>query len=143
MLIFGHIRLINYFNKKIMTNISNSNKKFGILFFLIFFLYGFWPALTSSEVRIWALLISLVFLILGLTNSKILSPLYKYWIKLGELLGIIISPLVMAIVYFAVITPIAIIIRILGKDLLKLKFSKSSTYWINRIQKLGPMKRQF
>ena len=82
-------------------------------------------------------------LILGLTNSKILSPLYKYWIKLGELLGIIISPLVMAIVYFAVITPIAIIIRILGKDLLKLKFSKSSTYWINRIQKLGSMKRQF
>jgi hypothetical protein len=126
-----------------MTNISNSNKKFGILFFLIFFLYGVWPALNSSEVRIWALLISLVFLILGLTNSKILSPLYKYWIKLGEFLGIIISPLVMAIVYFAVITPIAIIIRILGKDLLKVKFSKSSTYWINRTQKLGPMKRQF
>ena len=126
-----------------MNNTSNSNKKFGILFFIVFFLYGIWPILNSDEIKIWALLISLVFLVLGLKNSKILSPLYKYWIKFGELLGKIISPVVMAFVYFAVITPIAIIIRILGKDLLKLKFSKSSTYWINRTQKLGPMKRQF
>ncbi len=126
-----------------MTKTSNTNKKFGILFFIIFFIYGIWPILNSGEVKIWALLISIVFLILGLTNSKILSPLYKYWIKLGELLGKIISPVVMAFVYFVVITPIAIIIRIFGKDLLKLKLSKSSTYWINRIEKLGTMKRQF
>ncbi len=126
-----------------MTKTSNTNKKFGILFFIIFFIYGIWPILNSGEVKIWALLIGIVFLILGLTNSKILSPLYKYWIKLGELLGKIISPVVMAFVYFVVITPIAIIIRIFGKDLLKLKLSKSSTYWINRIEKLGTMKRQF
>ena len=126
-----------------MKKTSNKNKKFGILFFIIFFIYGIWPILNSGEVKIWALLISIVFLILGLTNSKILSPLYKYWIKLGELLGKIISPVVMAFVYFVVITPIAIIIRIFGKDLLKLKLSKSSTYWINRIEKLGTMKRQF
>ena len=126
-----------------MTKTSNTNKKFGILFFIIFFIYGIWPILNSGEVKIWALLISIVFLILGLTNSKILSPLYKYWIKLGELLGKIISPVVMAFVYFVVITPIAIIIRLFGKDLLSIKFSKMPSYWIKRQKNIGSMKKQF
>ena len=121
----------------------NSNKSFGILFFIIFFLYGIWPILSLNEIRIWSLVISVIFLILGLFNSKILSPINNYWIKFGELLGKIISPIVMSFVYFFVITPIAIIIRLLGKDLLRTKFDKKLSYWINREKNIGSMKKQF
>ena len=121
----------------------NSNKSFGILFFIIFFLYGIWPILSLNEIRIWSLAISVIFLILGIFNSKILSPINNYWIKFGELLGKIISPIVMSFVYFFVITPIAIIIRLLGKDLLRTKFDKKLSYWINREKNIGSMKKQF
>ena len=121
----------------------NSNKSFGILFFIIFFLYGIWPILSLNEIRIWSLAISVIFLILGIFNSKILSPINNYWIKFGELLGKIISPIVMSFVYFFVITPIAIIIRLLGKDLLKTKFNKKLSYWISREKNIGTMKKQF
>ena len=119
------------------------NKSFGILFFIIFFIYGIWPIFNSNEIRIWSLVIAVVFFILVLFNSKLLVPLNIIWLKFGELLGEIIAPIVMAFVYFFVITPIAIIVRLLGKDLLKVKFNTKSTYWISRDKNIGSMKKQF
>ena len=119
------------------------NKSFGILFFIIFFIYGIWPIFNSNGIRIWSLVIAVVFFILVLFNSKLLVPLNNMWLKFGELLGKIISPIVMAFVYFFVITPIAIIIRLLGKDLLKVKFNTRSSYWISRDKNIGSMKKQF
>tara|TARA_B100001146_G_scaffold46467_1_gene39983 strand:+ start:645 stop:1028 length:384 start_codon:yes stop_codon:yes gene_type:complete len=121
----------------------NSNKSFGILFFVVFFLYGIWPILSSNEIRIWSLSMGIIFLILGLLNSKLLTPFYNIWIKLGTLLGRIVSPIVMFLVYFVFITPLAVIIRLLGKDLLRTKFNKLPSYWIKREKNIGTMKKQF
>ena len=126
-----------------MTISKNSNRSFGILFFIVFFLYGIWPILSSNEIRIWPLVVGVIFLILGLLNSKFLTPINNLWIKFGELLGRIISPIVMSFIYFIFVTPLAIIIRLFGKDLLKIKFSKASSYWINREKNIGSMKKQF
>ena len=127
-------------NKK---SLKSSNKSFGILFFIVFTLYGIWPMLSSGDLRIWSLAIGVTFLILGLLNSKFLGPLNLTWIKFGEILGRIIAPIVMAFVYFCVITPTAIIIRLLRKDLLKVKFNTRSSYWISRDKNIGSMKKQF
>ena len=123
---------------------TDSNRSFGLIFFTVFFVISFWNFRGEfSQIKTIPLYISLFFLILGLLNSKILTPLKKIWIKFGELMGKIVSPVVMAIVYFVVITPMAVIIRLLGKDLLKIKFEKVSSYWINRRKKVGSMKKQF
>tara|TARA_B100000427_G_C15139587_1_gene433825 strand:+ start:64 stop:444 length:381 start_codon:yes stop_codon:yes gene_type:complete len=126
-----------------MKNQKTSNKSFGILFFIVFLIIGFWPIFTSNEIRSWSLIISVIFLILGLINSSILEPLKNAWIKLGELLGKIIAPIVMGLVFFTVLTPISFILRLFGKDLLKIKYSKDSTYWIKREKNVGSMKKQF
>tara|TARA_Y100000992_G_C20958874_1_gene347196 strand:+ start:31 stop:411 length:381 start_codon:yes stop_codon:yes gene_type:complete len=123
---------------------QSSIRSFGIVFFIVFLLVGLWPLLNNNEIRIWALIISLIFLILGLIKSKILVPLNNAWIKFGELLGRIIAPIVMAIVYFIVLTPMSFLVRILGKDLLKIKFSNQlKSYWIKREKNVGSMKNQF
>tara|TARA_B100000686_G_scaffold352088_1_gene452833 strand:+ start:13 stop:393 length:381 start_codon:yes stop_codon:yes gene_type:complete len=126
-----------------MTISNNSNKSFGVVFFVVFFIYGMWPILNSEEIRVWSLAVGIIFLILGLLNSKLLTPLNNLWIKLGEQLGKIISPIVMAFVYFFVITPIAIIVRLFGKDLLKIKFNEKNSYWIKRDKNIGTMKKQY
>ena len=123
--------------------LTNSNKSFGILFFIVFFLYGVWPALSSNEIKIWSLTISVIFLVLGLLNSKLLTPFNILWVKFGELLGRVISPIVMFIVYFIFVTPLAVIIRLFGKDLLKIKFQNLSSYWIKRDKSTTSMKKQF
>ena len=121
----------------------NSNKSFGILFFVVFFLYGIWPILSSNEIRIWSLSMGIIFLILGLLNSKLLTPFHNLWLKFGTLLGRIVSPIVMFLVYFVFITPLAVIIRLFGKDLLRKKFNKSPSYWIKIEKNIGTMKKQF
>ena len=126
-----------------MTISNNSNKSFGVVFFIVFFIYGMWPILNSEEIRVWSLAVGIIFLILGLLNSKLLTPLNNLWIKLGELLGKIISPIVMAFVYFFVITPTAIIMRLFGKDLLNTKFQEKNSYWIKRDKNIGSMKKQY
>ena len=93
-----------------------SNKSFGIVFFVVFFIISLWPLLNSNEIRIWALILSIIFLILGLINSKALTPLNKLWFKFGIFLGNIISPIVMGIIYFVVVTPIAFILKVFQKD---------------------------
>ena len=123
---------------------QSSNKSFGLLFFVVFLILGLWPLKNGENLNFYFITASIIFLILGLINSKLLSPLNKSWIKLGEILGIIIAPIVMALVYFVVLTPISIIVRIFGKDLLGLKFLKEKeTYWIKRKKNLGSMKKQF
>ena len=126
-----------------MSNKKNSNRTFGILFFLVFLMVGIWPILDNENTRWWAIVISLIFLLLGIINSKILTPFNKIWIKLGELLGKIIAPIVMAFIYFIVITPTAIFLKLFKKDLLRIKFTPVNTYWIKRDKKFGSMKRQF
>ena len=123
---------------------QSSNKSFGLLFFAVFLIIGIWPLKNGESLNFYFIIASVVFLILGLLNSKLLSPLNKSWIKLGEILGIIIAPIVMALVYFVILTPISIIVRVFGKDLLGLKFLKEKeTYWIKRKKNLGSMKKQF
>ena len=123
---------------------KSSNKSFGILFFIVFFGFGLWPLTKGLGINIYLILISLFFLILGILNSKILTPFNNAWIKLGEILGKFIAPRVMALVYFFILTPISLIVRIFGKDLLNLKFiDHKESYWINRKKDVGKMDKQF
>jgi len=123
---------------------KENNKGFGILFFIVFLLVGLWPLLKGDSPRIYFFPIAVLFLILGLINSKILTPLNKTWVKFGELLGAIIAPIVMGLVYFFILTPLSFLVRITGKDLLNVKFSnKFKTYWIKRSKDLGSMDKQF
>ena len=119
-----------------------SNKSFGIVFFIFFLLISFYPLINQDEYRIWALIISLIFLILGLINSPILTPLNLLWFKFGMMLGKIVSPIIMALVFFCVVTPTGLIMKFLKKDLLKLKRKNQKSYWIERKTK-SEMKNQF
>ena len=121
----------------------SSNKSFGIVFSIVFLLIAIYPLINSEELRIWSLIIAIIFLILGLINSKVLSPLNKFWFKFGLLLGRIISPVIMGIIFFLVVTPIAFTMRIIGKDLLNLKFNKDKSYWIEKTGPKSKMKNQF
>ena len=121
---------------------KSNNRSFGILFCIVFLLIAIWPLISSNPIRYWAIVLSITFLILGVVNSKLLSPLKDYWIKLGEILGKVIAPLVMSLVFFIILTPIGLILRLFGKDLLKLKKNKKSSYWLSRGD-LKSMDRQF
>ena len=121
----------------------SSNRSFGIVFFIVFVLIGLYPLLKGNDFRIWALIISFIFLVLGLINSKILTPLNRLWFKFGLLLGKFISPIIMGIIFFIVVTPIGVIMRSLKKDLLNLKYNKNESYWIEKTGPKSKMKNQF
>ena len=121
----------------------STNKNFGIVFFIFFFIIAMWPLLSSNDIRLWSLIISLIFLILGILDSKILTPLNKLWMKFGLFLGNLISPIIMGIIYFIVVTPTGLIMKILGKDLLLLKKNNMQTYWIEKKDPKTSMKTQF
>ena len=120
-----------------------SNRNFGIVFSIVFLIIAIWPILNQNEIRIWSIIISLIFLILGLINSKFLSPLNKAWFKFGLVLGSIIAPIVMGIVFFLVVTPTGLIMKALGKDLLGLKRNKNNTYWLEKDNSNNNLKNQF
>ena len=120
-----------------------SNKNFGIVFFIVFFVIALWPLMNNHEIRYWSLFFSIFFLILGLMNSNFLTPLNKIWFYFGIALGRIVSPLVMGIIYFFIVTPTGIIMRFLGKDILRLKKNSKNTYWINKEKTNSSMRRQF
>ena len=121
----------------------SSNKSFGIVFAVVFSLIALWPLLKGNEIRLWSLIISIIFLTLGLLNSKILTPLNKLWFKLGVLLGNFIAPIIMGIIFFFVVTPTGIIMKLLRKDLIKLKKNNDESYWIEKKDIKSSMKNQF
>ena len=121
----------------------SSNRSFGIVFFVVFLLIALYPLIHNGELRIWSALVSLVFLVLGLLNSIILAPLNRVWFKFGIFLGKIISPIVMGIIFFLVVTPTGLIMKLLRKDLLNLKFNNNKTYWINKSGPKSKMKNQY
>tara|TARA_B100000579_G_scaffold370297_1_gene332249 strand:- start:2676 stop:3062 length:387 start_codon:yes stop_codon:yes gene_type:complete len=120
-----------------------SNRNFGIVFFIVFLLIALWPILNNKDIRIWSLIISLVFLFFGVINSKLLTPLNKLWFKFGILLGKIIAPIIMGVVFFLVVTPTGLIMKIFKKDLLKLKKNNSDTYWLKKDNSNNSLKNQF
>ena len=114
------------------------------MFFVVFLILALWPLTKKGEINLYLILIAAIFLVLGLSNSRILSPLNKIWIKFGELLGRIIAPVVMALVYFFILTPISLLVRLFGKDLIGMKFSNTTnSYWIKRNKNMGSMDKQF
>tara|TARA_Y100000591_G_C21470043_1_gene515223 strand:+ start:90 stop:467 length:378 start_codon:yes stop_codon:yes gene_type:complete len=123
---------------------KSSEKSFGILFGIVFLLISLWPLFSSNNLRLWALIISLIFFIITFLKPKILKPLNNIWIKFGEILGKVVAPIVMGIVFFVVLTPISLIVRAFGKDLLGLKITdKKNSYWIRRKKDVGTMDKQF
>ena len=120
-----------------------SNKNFGIVFFAVFLIISLYPILNDDSLRLWSLVISITFLILGLMNSKILSPLNRLWFKLGIILGKIISPIIMGIIFFFIVTPIGYLMRLFKKDVLNLKFNDNKSYWIEKNGPKSKMKNQF
>jgi|TARA_B100001964_G_C13849183_1_gene429393 hypothetical protein len=122
---------------------TSSNRSFGFVFFVVFFLIAIYPLLNEGNFRFWSLIIAIIFLILGILNSKILTPLNKIWIKFGLFLGSIISPIIMSIIFFFVVTPISFVMKVLGKDILNLKRNNNNTYWIDKSGPKSKMKNQF
>ena len=121
-----------------------SNRNFGLVFFAVFLIIGLWPLINEEQTRTWSILISITFLILGILNSKLLTPLNKLWFKFGIKLGAIIAPIVMTIIFFLIVTPIGLFMRLIGKDLLKKQYDKKKkSYWIKRDNPIDTMKQQF
>ena len=120
-----------------------SNKSFGIVFFTVFLIIAIWPLLNGYEIRYWSLIISIVFLLLGILNSKILTPLNKIWFKFGILLGNVIAPIVMSIIFFLIVTPTSLLMKLFGKDILGIKKNRSKSYWIEKSGPKSKMKNQF
>tara|TARA_B100000214_G_C23919998_1_gene605556 strand:+ start:15 stop:383 length:369 start_codon:yes stop_codon:yes gene_type:complete len=121
----------------------SSNKSFGIVFFIVFLILAIYPLKNNGNIIIYLLIISFVFLALGLTNSQLLTPLNKIWFKFGIFLGKIVSPLVMGIIFFLLVTPIGILMRLFKKDLLNLKYNSKKSYWIKKNEIKSKFKNQF
>ena len=120
-----------------------SNRSFGIVFFIVFLIVAIYPLLNDNSIRLWSLIIGIIFLILGIINSKVLTPLNILWMKFGLLLGKIVSPIIMGFVFFGVVTPISILMKLFGKDSLNLKRNKKQTYWLKKEEIKSSMKNQF
>ena len=123
--------------------VISTNRSFGIVFFIFFFIIATYPLINDGDIRIWSIFIAVTFLILGLLNSRILTPFNKIWFKFGVLLGNLISPIILGIIFFLIITPTSLIMKILGKNLLNLKKNNKSSYWVERPKIKSKMKNQF
>ena len=121
----------------------SSNRSFGIVFFIFFLIVSIYPILNAEGIRVWSFILAIFFLILGLINSEILTPLNKLWFKLGIFLGRFIAPIVMGFIFFFVVTPTSLIMKLLQKDILRLKKNNSKTYWINKSNENNDLKNQF
>ncbi len=120
-----------------------SNRSFGIVFFIVFLLISLYPLINDKDIRVWSFVLSLLFLLLGIKNSNILTPFNIMWLKFGLLLGKIVSPIIMGAVFFLVVTPIGFIMRLFKKDLLNLKYNNFKSYWLNKKGPKSKMKNQF
>jgi len=122
---------------------KTSEKSFGILFCIVFFIIAFWPILDGNLIRLWAIFPTVIFLFLAFIKPGLLKPLNFLWIKLGDQLGKIVAPIIMLLIYFFILTPISLILKVLKKDLINLKFSPKNSYWINRQKNVTSMDKQF
>ncbi len=120
-----------------------SNKSFGFVFAAVFMIVAIFPLLSSEDIRIWPIFVSLIFFILGVLNSKLLTPLNKMWMKFGVVLGIIISPIIMGLIFFLVVTPTSLILKLFKKDVLMLNKNNLSSYWIKKDNSNNNMRNQF
>ena len=121
----------------------SSNRNFGVVFFIFFMIISLFPLFKDENIRIWAVVVAIIFLILGLLNSSVLSPLNRIWFKFGILLGSFVSPIIMGLVFFIVVTPTSFIMKVFGKDLLNLKKNNKKSYWIEKSPIKSKMKNQF
>lgn len=121
----------------------STEKSFGILFFFVFMIIAFYPILNSEKIRFLLFIPAFIFLILAYLKPNLLKPLNLAWVKLGEILGRVLAPIVMFLLFFIIVTPIGLLVRLFGKDLLKIKFTKDDSYWIKREKNIGTMKKQF
>ena len=123
---------------------QSSEKSFGVVFSIVFLIVALYPLINSESLRIWALVVSIIFFLLAFLAPKIIVLPNKLWFKFGLLLGSIVAPIVMAFVYFVTVLPTGLIMRLLGKDLLKQKLDKNAkSYWVKRSEPMGSMKNQF
>ena len=123
---------------------QSSEKSFGVVFSIVFLIVALYPLINSEGLRIWALVVSIIFFLLAFLAPKILVLPNKLWFKFGLLIGSIVAPIVMAFVYFVTVLPTGLIMRLLGKDLLKQKLDKNAkSYWVKRDEPMGSMKNQF
>ena len=122
---------------------TSSNKSFGIVFFIVFLIIALYPMIKDGDIRLWSLILSLIFLILGLINSIILTPLNRLWFKFGIFLGKIVSPIILGIIFFLVVTPTGLLLRLFGKDVINLKYNNNNSYWIKKTGPKSKMKDQF
>ena len=122
---------------------TSSNKSFGIVFFIVFLIIALYPLIKDGDIRLWSLIVSLIFLILGLTNSIILTPLNRLWFKFGIFLGKIVSPIILGTIFFLIVTPTGLLLRLFGKDVINLKYNKDNSYWIKKTGPKSNMKDQF
>ena len=122
---------------------TSSNKSFGIVFFIVFLFIALYPLINDSDIRYWSLIVSLIFLILGLINSIILTPLNRLWFKFGIFLGKVVSPIILFIIFFLIVTPTGLLLRLFGKDVINLKYNNDSSYWIKKTGPKNNMKNQF
>ena len=123
---------------------QSSEKSFGVVFSIVFLIVALYPLINSEGLRIWALVVSIIFFLLAFLAPKILVLPNKLWFKFGLLIGSIVAPIVMAFVYFVTVLPTGLIMRLLGKDLLKQKLDKNAkSYWVKRSEPMSSMKNQF
>ena len=122
---------------------TSSNKSFGIVFFIVFLIIALYPLIKDGDIRLWSLIVSLIFLILGLINSTILTPLNRLWFKFGIFLGKIVSPIVLGTIFFLIVTPTGLLLRLFGKDVINLKYNNNNSYWIEKTGPKSNMKDQF
>ena len=121
----------------------SSNKSFGIVFFIVFLIFSIYPIINDNEIRVWSIVVSIIFLIMGLRNSRYLTPLNIMWCKFGILLGNLISPIVMGLIFFTIVTPIGLLMRIFSKNFLNLKKNNDNSYWVKTNNQKSKMKNQF
>ena len=122
---------------------TSSNRSFGIVFSIVFLIIAIYPLINDEDIRIWSLVVSIIFLILGYFKSTILTPLNSLWYKFGIFLGRIVSPIILGVIYFFIVTPTSILMRLFKKDLLNLKFSNNKSYWIKKQGPKSKMKNQY
>ncbi len=126
---------------------GGSDRAFGVVFAVVFLLLALYPLLDGGTVRLWALGLAAAFLALALVRPALLAPLNALWTRLGLVLHKIVNPLVLGLMFFAVLTPTALLLRLFGKDLVGRSFDRQrASYWVER-QPPGPppetMKNQF